>query len=421
MPLIGWVDRFRPTFVAGWASETDEPDRPVAVDVYVGAEHAAQVVADCYRADLQQAGYGDGRKAFFCPLPTDRAHPIGVRVCFAGTQQIVPNGSFMLPAPRAAVADSPVNPWNTNNPFDYSVLWLGAHLCREYIYRTTTGDPGLHPTPHAIQKYILQRPDEELRNSRILLLGASDGNMERELGKHGFPGEVVATDIADAALTRAKAKSDALGYQNVRRFVHDLNEPMGDKFGGPFDFIFAEGVLHHIWNIDQCLAECDRLLKPDGLMFALEYEGPFRYQLSDLQVRWINAALNVLPRGLWPFQDGKDPQWPGSEEDNRRVQYVISPEETVAALDPSEALTGPDVKRLLPEVFEVVERRGFGGTILSYLTGHFDYKRSNSEPHSARWLKVLMEIEHALIETGILDDEFVFYVLKKRLKQRAAA
>jgi SAM-dependent methyltransferase len=418
MPLVGWVDRFTPTFVEGWASETTEPDRPVAVDVYLGAERATRVVADRYRADVEQAGHGDGRKGFFCTFPpadASRAEPVEGRVCFAGTQQVLPNGSFVLPKADA------VNPWNTDQPYDYSVLWLGADLCRDYICRTCTGDPGLHPTPHVIQKYIMQRPEEELRDARILLLGASEGSMEQELGKHGFPGEVVATDIADAALARAKAKSDALGYHNVRRFVHDLNEPMGDKFGGPFDFIFAEGVLHHIRNIGPCLAECDRLLKPGGLMFALEYEGPFRFQLPELQVRWINAALNVLPRGLRPFQDGRDPEWPGSDEDNRRIHYVISPEELVAAADPSEALTGPDVKRLLPEVFEVVERWGFGGTILSYLTGHFDYKRANSEPYSARWLKVLMEIEHALIDTGILDDEFVFYVLKKRLKQRAAA
>ena len=58
-------------------------------------------------------------------------------------------------------------------------------------------------------------------------------------------------------------------------------------------------------------------------------------------------------------------------------------------------------------------RRSCGpGTIR---TRHFDFKRSNTGAYADRWLKVLMEIEHALIDTGILDDEFVYYVLKKKL------
>ena len=173
-------------------------------------------------------------------------------------------------------------------------------------------------------------------------------------------------------------------------------------------------MLHHIGNIGPCLAECDRLLKPDGYLIAIEFEGPFRFQLSDLQTRWINAALNVLPRGLRPFPDREEPYYPASEEDNRAVHYVPAAEEDVARADPSEALTGPDLKRLFPRVFEVVERKGYGGTLLSYMTGHFDFRRANTDPVSARWLRVLIEVEQALIDTGILDDEFVFYVLRKR-------
>src|SRR6202011_6241242 len=100
-----------------------------------------------------------------------------------------------------------------------------------------------------------------------------------------------------------------------------------------------------------------------------------RFQLSELQTRWINAALRVLPRGLRPFPDKCDVHYPAADEDNRRVCYVTPPEDVLAAMDPSEALAGPELKSLLPRVFDVVERKGFGGTLLSYMTCHFDFKR----------------------------------------------
>src|SRR5262245_45420240 len=110
MSLVGWVDRCTGTAVEGWAGETSEPHRPVAVDVYVGPERTAQVLADRYRADLQQAGYGDGRKAFFCQIPTPaagRTNPVEVKVCFGGTRQVVPNGTFVLPVAAAAAPPAP--------------------------------------------------------------------------------------------------------------------------------------------------------------------------------------------------------------------------------------------------------------------------------------------------------------------------
>ena len=158
------------------------------------------------------------------------------------------------------------------------------------------------------------------------------------------------------------------------------------------------------------------MLKPDGYLFAKEFEGPFRFQLSDLQFRWINAALTVLPRDLRPFPDqNREPKYPGNREDNDKIFFVVPSEESVVAADPSEALTGPDLKQMIPEIFEIADRKAYGGTLLSYMTNHFDFKRSNTDRYAEQWLKVLMEIERTLIETGILEDEFVTYVLRKKL------
>ncbi len=48
-------------------------------------------------------------------------------------------------------------------------------------------------------------------------------------------------------------------------------------FDEKFDFIIAEGVLHHISNIESCLLMLNGCLKDDGKMFVTEFEGPFRF------------------------------------------------------------------------------------------------------------------------------------------------
>jgi hypothetical protein len=88
--------------------------------------------------------------------------------------------------------------------------------------------------------------------------------------------------------------------------------------------------------------------------------------------------------------------------------------EWMKSFDPSEAIAGPELKRLLPERFHVVERRGFGGTLLSYMSGLFDFDRCNRDPAAAKWLRILIEIERAVIDSGVLDDDFVLYVAAKR-------
>jgi hypothetical protein len=57
-------------------------------------------------------------------------------------------------------------------------------------------------------------------------------------------------------------------------------------------------------NVERCLGMLRSCLKDDGLIFTVEFEGAFRFQLQELQVRWINAAIRVLPKALRPFPPG---------------------------------------------------------------------------------------------------------------------
>lgn len=166
--------------------------------------------------------------------------------------------------------------------------------------------------------------------------------------------------------------------------------------------------------LEHCLSET-------GYMFAVEFEGPIRFQLSALQVQWINAALAVLPRGLRPLPIDAQALYPATAAENAAIAFQAASEASIVAFDPSEAICGPLLKSLIPTVFEVVERNPFGGALLSYMTQHFDFERSNSDEFSRAWLKLLMQIEETLVRTGILNDEFVFYVLRHRAEATSTA
>ena len=320
----------------------------------------------------------------------------------------------MTHSDHAGIKDA--NPWNRDVPMSYSSMWIGSKECIRAIQRKTSDDENTHWLDYSIATHmgsaLVGQPDGPKPKTayRCLILGTGEGWMERRLRKVGFVGPIVASDVADKALARAREKSQALGYTDITYVVADLNH---DTFEGPFDFIIAEGVLHHIERVEHCLSQIRHLLVDGGRVFACEYQGPTRFQLPELQVRWINAALAMLPRCLRPIPVDQFGQYPATPAENARWHYARPSEQAIINFDPSEAVCGPELRHGILRQFDVVEYRPFGGTLLSFLGGHFDFARANTDDFARRWLAMLIALEDTLIATGILESDFAFYVLGK--------
>ena len=68
--LRGQVDRITARCIEGWAQNLHNPEAPVCLDIYAGAQLIGQVLANTYRGDLERAGHGSGRHSFaFTPPP----------------------------------------------------------------------------------------------------------------------------------------------------------------------------------------------------------------------------------------------------------------------------------------------------------------------------------------------------------------
>jgi hypothetical protein len=62
--LRGFVDLVSLERIEGWAQNSDHPEAPVCLDIYIDARLAGQVLANRYREDLDEAGFGSGCHAF---------------------------------------------------------------------------------------------------------------------------------------------------------------------------------------------------------------------------------------------------------------------------------------------------------------------------------------------------------------------
>jgi hypothetical protein len=81
-------------------------------------------------------------------------------------------------------------------------------------------------------------------------------------------------------------------------------------------------------------------------------------------------------------------------------------------MDPSEAISGYRLDQALQKHFGVIERKPVGGTLTTYLQEYVDYRLAGQFPYS-KWTELAIDLEWALIERGVLNSDFVFYVLKR--------
>jgi SAM-dependent methyltransferase len=94
------------------------------------------------------------------------------------------------------------------------------------------------------------------RGDRVLDLGCGEGQFASELRRAGC--EVLAADVAQAALARARLQDPELELQRL--------EPDGPLpfDGGQFDAVWAGEVIEHVADTEAWLSEVRRVLRGEG-------------------------------------------------------------------------------------------------------------------------------------------------------------
>jgi hypothetical protein len=88
----GYLDLVEGRQVCGWAFHPGDPNAAEAVDVFVDGVFVLQVAATEFRADLLQAGIGNGHHSFAIDLPPkvvdSRTHEVAVRFATTGVDLV---------------------------------------------------------------------------------------------------------------------------------------------------------------------------------------------------------------------------------------------------------------------------------------------------------------------------------------------
>ena len=101
------------------------------------------------------------------------------------------------------------------------------------------------------------------RFERGLEIGAGTGYFGLNLARAGVLGCYVATGISPGMLARLEATAGELGLEIETACCDAARLPFADD---SFDIVFGHAVLHHLPDLEGCLRELRRVLRPAGVI-----------------------------------------------------------------------------------------------------------------------------------------------------------
>jgi SAM-dependent methyltransferase len=267
----------------------------------------------------------------------------------------------------------------------YKPSWYS--FCARYIQERVTGDPDMPITPWMYRRFCPALPTEH-----VLMLGCLEGDSAAFLVRKRFAKRVTGTDIAEEAIERGRKKNGS----RVDFFVADLNSP--ELPGGPYSVVQADGVLHHIQNLEAGAQAIYDVLRPGGWLFAGDFTGPSRYRYSRKEVRLINEGISLLP-----------PELRGPPFDPEHLASKLRE-------DPSESIRTRDIEAVLRATFDGVEVRPFGGNVLQRALGARFFKAFDAgNPAHVAAVDRLIEMDRAVSASEPSHNQYVFAQRGQRL------
>jgi SAM-dependent methyltransferase len=248
--------------------------------------------------------------------------------------------------------------------------WMSEEQCRRSINEMITGSADEWPMDWFQRVFS---PDPK---SIGLSLGCGDGALERDVRKKGVCREVTGIDLSSRALELAATTASDEGLDGIFYERADFNDL--DLEPDRYDIVFFHQAMHHVANLEGCVQQIQKTLRKDGLFYLDEYVGPSRD-------RWTDA---LLERGNTVFQT-----LPKSVRRARKVPFPIEEE------DPSEAIRSAEIVPLIEAGFEIVEKRDYGGNLLSVIHPLVRWNTMDEDTHRY-YLDRIIEEERALLAEG---------------------
>jgi SAM-dependent methyltransferase len=273
--------------------------------------------------------------------------------------------------------------------------WLQHPLVQERINLKVAGGPGKNRFEYFLDHYLKNKMPVD----RALTLGCGVGELERGLCQYGFARAHEGVDLSDEAVRIAIDKTQAAGFTHIQYHADNLNTIALERRA--YDVIFGISSIHHTERLEQVFSEVEQALKPGGYFFMDEFIGPDRFQWTDAQIRAANEQLRLLPRNLRRLISDR-----GKFKDK---VFRRSPAEIITS-DPSEAIRSSEILPLVSQTFDVLEVKGYGGSILHELLYDIAGNFAEENPGSIDHLRRLFQVEDELTASGKLSHDFAVII-----------
>ena len=232
-----------------------------------------------------------------------------------------------------------------------------------------TGSPGQWPI-----EWLAERLDQPVE--RALSLGSGEGALERDLMGKGLCRSILGIDVSKAAIEIAVARAEAAGLSGVSYRRANLNH--FELPAASYQAAFAHQALHHVEDLEHCLATVHRALVPGGFLYLDEYVGPSRSQWRHELLASAEAVFARLPR----------------QARRKRLQLPVD------WRDPTEAIRSSEILEQASRFFETQEQRDYGGNLLSVIYPHLRLEGLESDQR-AELLSEIIAAEKELLASGV--------------------
>jgi len=197
--------------------------------------------------------------------------------------------------------------------------------------------------------------------SRVLELGCGEGDLARDLARHGLLVTAIDLSAERIAAARVQARASAIAgagasdaAENPRFLAGDLNTM--ELPGGPFDLVIAHDALHHIVGLDALLERVERVLRPGGTLLVLDFVGMGR------AARVLAAGLYAVLPTAAPYarkwgQRGALRSFLASERAKRNA--LARGGSALHDKSPFEGISQDSIVPAIAARFDIVERRPF--------------------------------------------------------------
>jgi SAM-dependent methyltransferase len=272
--------------------------------------------------------------------------------------------------------------------------WEANQVVQQFQWKLITGNPFQNPVDWFISKY---GPFSEMAS-----ICCGSGILEHHIATT-YPnsqggGGIDGFDISQGSIDVANSKCRDLS--GVQFFVRDVNTDIWEI--SKYDAIFAHGALHHVENLDFCLGQLSKSLRPSGLLYVNDYVGPKCFQWTDLQLQLSQELFENVP------------------EQYRRNNHVIRCDaDALRKIDPSEAVCSDEIIEYALKHFNVIQRIDRGGSILAPIFGSGCIDPAIfATPDGMDVIDKLCAKEKQLIDGGVLASNHVVIVAspKKQAK-----